>query len=214
MIHPDTELRFVHPEIGFGVVATRLIPKGTITWVEDELDQVLTPSRVDSLGALYEQMLRKYCFANGRGDYVLCWDLARYVNHSCDPSCLITAYNFEIAVRDILPGEELTDDYATLNIKGSFECQCGVRQCRRTVLAQDIYTLAERWDSLVRGAFGLIGSLPQPLWALVAEKTLVQAAVSGAIEVASCKLNVGGYQVEHPVSDGRTAIDRDGPRKS
>ena len=32
MIHPDTELRFISPEIGFGVFATKLIPQGTITW--------------------------------------------------------------------------------------------------------------------------------------------------------------------------------------
>ena len=43
MIHPDTELRFINREIGFGVVATRLIRRGTIIWVRDELDQVLPP---------------------------------------------------------------------------------------------------------------------------------------------------------------------------
>ena len=32
MIHPSTELRFINDEIGYGVVATRFIPKGTIVW--------------------------------------------------------------------------------------------------------------------------------------------------------------------------------------
>jgi hypothetical protein len=40
MIHPDTELRYVNDIIGYGVFATRLIPRGTITWVQDELYQV------------------------------------------------------------------------------------------------------------------------------------------------------------------------------
>lgn len=31
VIHPDTELRFVNPDIGYGVFATRFIPKGSIT---------------------------------------------------------------------------------------------------------------------------------------------------------------------------------------
>jgi hypothetical protein len=193
VIHPDTELRYVHREIGFGVVATRLIPKGTITWVQDELDQVFAPPRVESLGAVYEATLRKYTFMNGRGEYVLCWDLARYVNHSCRPSCLSAGYNFEIAVRDIHPGEELTDDYATLNLEGSFACHCGAPHCRGTVRGEDIYTHAEQWDSVVREAFPLIGTLPQPLWPLVAEKEPVQAALSGASNVASCKLNLRGY---------------------
>lgn len=35
MIHPDTELRFINPEIGYGVFATQFIPRGTITWVRE-----------------------------------------------------------------------------------------------------------------------------------------------------------------------------------
>ena len=31
MIHPDTELRFINNVVGYGVVAKKLIPKGTIT---------------------------------------------------------------------------------------------------------------------------------------------------------------------------------------
>ena len=43
LVHPDSELRFVNPVIGHGLFATRLIPKGTITWVGDDLDQFITP---------------------------------------------------------------------------------------------------------------------------------------------------------------------------
>ncbi|MHC5084588.1 MAG: SET domain-containing protein, partial [Planctomycetota bacterium] len=34
MIHPDTELRKVNETIGYGVFATRHIPKGTILYVK------------------------------------------------------------------------------------------------------------------------------------------------------------------------------------
>jgi len=194
MVHPDTELRFIAPEIGFGVVATRLIPQGTITWVQDELDQVFTPEQVRSLGPMYADVLTKYTFVNGRGDFVLCWDLARYVNHSCNPTCLSAGYNFEIAVKDIHPGEELTDDYATLNLEGSFECHCRSRRCRSTVHEADIYTHADRWDVIVRKVFPLIASNPQPLWSLVEEKDALQAALDGSREIVSCKVNLRGYQ--------------------
>ena len=46
MIHPDTELQFINDEIGHGVVATKLIPAGTITWVLDKLDREFTKARI------------------------------------------------------------------------------------------------------------------------------------------------------------------------
>jgi hypothetical protein len=46
MLHPDTELRFVNRTIGYGVFATRMIPRGTITWVRDRLDQAFTPAQM------------------------------------------------------------------------------------------------------------------------------------------------------------------------
>lgn len=39
MIHPDTEIKFIDKEIGPGLVAKKLIPKGTITWAMDEFDK-------------------------------------------------------------------------------------------------------------------------------------------------------------------------------
>ena len=37
MIHPCTELRHVSPEIGVGVFATALSPKGTLVYVKDSI---------------------------------------------------------------------------------------------------------------------------------------------------------------------------------
>lgn len=41
------------------------------------------------------------------------------VNHSCEAPCLGSGYEFEIAVRALLPGEELTDDYGTHQLPGT-----------------------------------------------------------------------------------------------
>ena len=54
MIHPDTELRFINDKIGYGVVATKFIPKGTITWVLDKVDRFFTPSQVIQMDPLYQ----------------------------------------------------------------------------------------------------------------------------------------------------------------
>ena len=42
------------------------------------------------------------------------------------------------AMRDVMPGEELTFDYATGDDDDwEMDCQCGAADCRRTVTGQD-----------------------------------------------------------------------------
>ncbi|MGK4568608.1 hypothetical protein [Flavobacterium sp. 3HN19-14] len=73
MIHPDTEIRFINKTVGYGVVATKFIPKGTITWVQDELDFVFTQQKADDMSPLIQKHLETYCFRNAEGDKILCW---------------------------------------------------------------------------------------------------------------------------------------------
>jgi hypothetical protein len=206
MIHPDTKLSFISPEIGHGIIATRFIPKGTITWVRDELDQVITPQRLRELGALYEPICDKYCFMDGKGDHILCWDHARFMNHSCDATCLSPGYSFEIAVGDIEPGQELTDDYGMLNIDQGFDCLCGSAGCRGRVGPQDIHTLAEMWDQRIRGCFAMIEAVQQPLWKLVKEKRAVTRAVRDARAIASCRRNFVGLNGKRQLMRMRVAV--------
>jgi hypothetical protein len=64
MLHPHTELAFIDDRIGYGVVATRAIPRGTITWVLDELDQRIPPHRVRRLSTLQRKHLDKYAYVD------------------------------------------------------------------------------------------------------------------------------------------------------
>ncbi|MCA9292928.1 MAG: SET domain-containing protein [Phycisphaerales bacterium] len=162
MMHPDTELRFISEAIGHGVVATRDLPAGTITWVQDTLDREFAPDEVDSLGALFAHSLDKYCFRNEHGAWVLCWDHARFVNHSFKANCLTTAHNFEIAIRDIKAGEELTDDYGSLNIMEPFEAlDEGVE--RTVVYPDDLLRYHLDWDRQLSAAWPRIPKVAQPL---------------------------------------------------
>src|SRR5690606_41044796 len=95
MIHPKTELKFISNEIGYGVVATEFIPAGTITWALDDLDREFTPSKLKRMNPLYQNILETYCYRNNKGNFVLCWDYGRYVNHSFKSNCISTAYDFE-----------------------------------------------------------------------------------------------------------------------
>ena len=189
MIHPDTELRFASPLIGYGVFATRLIPRGTITWVHDRLDQAFAPAAVELLPRAYHDIVLKYSFIDSHGQFVLCWDHARFMNHSCDPSCRSAGYDFEVAVRDIAPGEELTDDYGSLNLEYDFDCSCGLPGCRRRIQPGDLMALGDDWDRIVAEPFRLIPSVPQPLWCFLENRGPVDAALAGRSPIASVKAN-------------------------
>lgn len=168
MIHPKTELKFISKEVGYGVVATDFIPAGTITWALDKLDREFSPTDFQNLEPIYQNILDTYTFRNSNGNFVLCWDYGRYVNHSFNSNCLSTAYDFEIAVRDIQIGEQLTDDYGYLNIMKPFRgIDEGTR--RRIVYPNDLLKYYKVWDKKLSKVFDKITKLDQPLKELISE---------------------------------------------
>lgn len=70
---------------------------------------------------------------------------ARWINHACAPNCEAEDNDGRIfikALRNIRPGEELNFDYSlmieeryTAKLKKDYECRCGARTCRGTMLA-------------------------------------------------------------------------------
>lgn len=169
MIFPKTELQFISPQMGYGVVATEFIPKGTITWVLDRLDREFTPRQIQQLPPTYQGIIDTYSYRNNRGNYVLCWDFGRYVNHSFKSNCLTTAYNFEIAIRDIYPGEQLTDDYGYLNVNTPFKpIDEGTE--RKVVYPDDLPNYYSQWDAQLKEVFPLIVQVPQPLKNLLSQQ--------------------------------------------
>lgn len=188
MIHPDTEVRFISDSVGYGVVAKKLIPKGTITWVQDDLDRVLTKQDIAKIDPETLVYLETYCFINGKGESVLCWDHARQVNHSFNPSCMSTAYDFEIAIRDIHPGEELTDDYGYLNVSEPFEAEDEGTD-RKVVYPDDLLNYHEKWDGLIKDNLQNIASVNQPLQKFIPEKTWeeFQEVIQGNRQLRSIK---------------------------
>tara|TARA_B110000503_G_C7139784_1_gene410390 strand:+ start:247 stop:837 length:591 start_codon:yes stop_codon:yes gene_type:complete len=169
MIHPNTELKMISPEMGIGVFATKFVPKGTITWAQDELDIVLSPQAVRKLPHEYQATIEKYAFRNRYGESVLCWDNSRFVNHSFNSNCLTTPYNFEIAIRDIQIGEELTDDYGYLNISEPFEA-FNEESERKVVYPDDLLRYHPVWDAQIADAMQMINQVPQELDGLIPKK--------------------------------------------
>lgn len=175
MIHPNTALRFINPEVGFGVVATQLIPEGTITWAQDDLDRVFEPEEVRALPSLFQKPLDHFAFRDNLGRYILCWDHGRYVNHSSRANCITTAYGFEIAVRDIELGHELTDDYGFLNLDRPFEAFPEKGTKRTTILPDDLIRYHSKWDRKLKKAFQQFSEVDQPLSELLPNDLLSKA---------------------------------------
>ena len=186
MLHPNTELRYLGPEIGSGVIATAPIPKGTITWVQDQLDQVIDVIGNQTFRA-YPPVLERYSFRNKDGFYVLCWDYARFVNHHCEANCLSPGMDFEIAIRDIEAGEELTNDYGSLNLEFTMECMCGSPRCRKRTEPQDFPRLSQGWDQSLRAAFPFIDRVDQPLWSYLEAPNFVKECLEGRAPTPSIR---------------------------
>lgn len=163
VIHPATELRFIDPAIGYGVFATRFIPRGTIVWTLDEFDRILSRDQVRDLPGLLRAQVETYAYVDSNGQFILCWDFGRYMNHSCEPTSRSVGEAFEIAVRDIQPGEQLTCEYGVLNMSGTFACACGTPSCRGIIGAEDLASHWPRWDQEAAEAFRASFDVEQPL---------------------------------------------------
>lgn len=58
-----------------------------------------------------------------------------FLNHSCEPSCVIMGRSRILALSRIEPGEEITIDYSTnVGWDGfAMECRCGTASCRKVI---------------------------------------------------------------------------------
>ncbi len=108
--------------------------------------------------------VNRYAWREERVGWILCWDHGRFVNHSCDANCIGLGVDYEIALRDIEEGEELTDDYRSLGVfEDPFACRCGSKHCTGHVDTAPDELLAARWRRRWDRARVEIGLVEQPL---------------------------------------------------
>src|SRR5215472_88157 len=132
---------------GVGVFATRRIRAGRKLIAY--LGQVLTEAEVrvrytddevnDPHTFLFDIGSDRYVDAGVGGN------VARFINHSCDPNCETELSDGVIwirAIKNIQPGVELTYDYSLEIEKRAgrarrdlYACCCGTKKCRQTMLA-------------------------------------------------------------------------------
>lgn len=180
-MHPETILQGVSADRDPGVVAAGFIPKGTITWILDPLDRIFTPEAVHEMQPLSRNFLDRYAYRNQHGELVLCWDHARFVNHSFHANSLLTPYGFELAVCDIFPGEEITNDYGFFNVQEPLYFHTDQDGSRSAVLPDDLLRYYKLWDAQLVSAFARFNIVPQTLaqWIAPAFQEKVRAVAAG-----------------------------------
>lgn len=59
----------------------------------------------------------------------------RYLNHSCNPNAAIIGKKTLVALKNLIPGEELTIDYSLSEGDPLWEmnCSCGEKECRKII---------------------------------------------------------------------------------
>ncbi|MEK7198217.1 MAG: SET domain-containing protein [Patescibacteria group bacterium] len=101
-----------------GLFAAQFIPKGAPTWkFQSGFDLKIDKSELSNLSEPAKEQFLKYAYLNPKTNkYILCFDDARFFNHSDNPNCIDTeslddTEGIDVAIRDIQEGEELTCNY-------------------------------------------------------------------------------------------------------
>jgi len=141
---------------GTGVYATAFIKKGTriIEYLGERISHSEADRRYerkrddDGHTFLFIASSRTVIDAGVKGNE------ARFINHHCQPNCEAVIENSRVyieAIRNIKPGDELgydyqltwesTDDPQELAL---YECRCGAKKCRGTMLDREPLDKAEK----------------------------------------------------------------------
>lgn len=119
MLLIETKLRAsgIH---GIGLFATAPVAAGQVVWrFTCGFDLEVDPSELDQLRTCERERLLHYGYIDRvLNRFILCCDDARFINHSASPNIAsdrsIDPRGVDIAIRQILPGEEITLDYGTI----------------------------------------------------------------------------------------------------
>ncbi|OGH83858.1 MAG: hypothetical protein A2301_00300 [Candidatus Magasanikbacteria bacterium RIFOXYB2_FULL_40_13] len=105
---------------GIGLFADEFIPKDTIIWkFTPGFDLKFTADEIKKLPEKVQAYIGKYAWLSKKsGKYCFSSDNGKYFNHSNTPNSLSAYYDDEEevvtkAIRDINPGDEITDNYAS-----------------------------------------------------------------------------------------------------
>ena len=124
-VEPGIEIKASSIE-GVGVFARREFKTGEIV-LRWDVSRVIDKEEAASLS----ETEKRYTHPCG-GRVLVVQPPERYVNHSCDNNTEVR--NFcDVAIRDIVPGEEITGNYSTDGGGLAFDCRCQAANCRGVI---------------------------------------------------------------------------------
>jgi uncharacterized protein len=137
------------PIHGTGAFARAEIPAGTL--VSEYVGEVITKEesrRRCEQDNEYIFTLDEHSDIDGNAP----WNLARFINHSCEPNCeaeLKDGHIFISACRSIHAGEELTFNYGyDLAEYKEYPCRCGAVGCVGYIVAEEFFAHVRKARSL------------------------------------------------------------------
>ncbi len=165
--------KVLHPDIikkksklsGSGLFAKKDIPKGTIIWKFGNV-RIYTKEQYDQFSDRYKAILRKYCYEGDNKTLVYCIDDSKYFNHSCNPNTMSINTEMDIAIKDIISGEEMTYDYGCWFLKWNepFICHCQNPNCRHIIKREPPDSeIIKRLTHLAKEAERNLPNVAQPL---------------------------------------------------
>lgn len=157
---------------GRGYFATTDIPLGTIVYFYGESDIRYSPEQFEKLEPDVKKRVMDFAVEDEFGNWVET-STGAFTNHSCDPNIMpifINGIYFDIAIKDIKKGEEITIDYSLFfsSQKWQMECHCGSNNCRHFVgFGLEINPDVEKmWQQNLNLAVANINNIAQPLFDL------------------------------------------------
>jgi hypothetical protein len=151
---------------GKGLFAKDFIPKGTIVHFECSKCKTRTDEETNRLP---ENELEWVLDHEYRGPDGLLSDVCNknilYMNHSCNSNILFHEDGFDVAVRDIKKGEEVTYDYRFFFGESDMECDCGEPNCAKVIeyIHPVPVELKKFWQRKLKRVMRLVNQVKQPL---------------------------------------------------
>ncbi|CAI0427655.1 unnamed protein product [Linum tenue] len=163
----DKKIRIVKTELcGWGVVAAEPINKGefVIEYIGEVISDALCEQRLWDMK--YRGVQNFYMceiHKNFTIDATYKGNTSRFLNHSCDPNCMLEKWQVEgetrvgvFAARSIKVGEPLTYDYRFVQFGPEVKCCCGASNCqgylgtkKKVITELNIYWGAKRRRSSI-----------------------------------------------------------------
>ena len=159
---------------GMGLFAKRFIPKGTMVTGECDKYMVIPSEHFSRLTRQEQESMLHFCVTGKDGSVLVLTDEGRFMNHSCNANILETGFGFDIVVKDITEGEELTADYRQFydHLYGKAPLACTCSEKPHIVVFSDKLQASMRgiWNSKIMEALLLVDKVPQPLSRIVLGK--------------------------------------------